>query len=148
MFRAMERHETGEARVIPIILRPTDWQNAPFSKLHALPKDSQPVTIWENQDNAFLDIAKGIRAAINELRRAAQPVPPLTLEVRSAAYTTQYRGTIIEIDIGNQNAKTHQVIECSLEVPSLGMTLEHTPRRSTGLRVCHGYLGFLFRSIQ
>ena len=28
--RAMERHEAGEARVIPIILRPCDWQRAPF----------------------------------------------------------------------------------------------------------------------
>jgi len=33
MKRAMERHEAGEARVIPIILKPVDWSSAPFSKL-------------------------------------------------------------------------------------------------------------------
>jgi hypothetical protein len=33
MERAMERHERGEARVIPIILRPIHWQGAPFGKL-------------------------------------------------------------------------------------------------------------------
>ncbi len=33
MQRAMERHEAGEARVIPIVLRPTDCQSAPFAKL-------------------------------------------------------------------------------------------------------------------
>src|SRR5206468_8856060 len=27
--RAMERHEAGEARVIPVILRSTDWQRTP-----------------------------------------------------------------------------------------------------------------------
>ena len=38
---AMDRHERGEARVIPIILRPVDnWKGAPFGKLQALPKDS------------------------------------------------------------------------------------------------------------
>src|SRR5713101_3903138 len=38
MKRAMERHEVGEARVIPVILRPVNWSGAPFGKLQALPK--------------------------------------------------------------------------------------------------------------
>jgi hypothetical protein len=66
--RAMERHEAGEARVIPIILRPVDWKSAPFGKLQALPTDAKPVTTWTNQDEAFLDVAQGIRAAVTELR--------------------------------------------------------------------------------
>ena len=33
------RHQRGEARVIPIILRACDWKRAPFAKLQALPKD-------------------------------------------------------------------------------------------------------------
>src|SRR5438876_11871174 len=37
MKRALERHERGEARVIPVILRPVYWQGAPFSKLQTLP---------------------------------------------------------------------------------------------------------------
>ena len=68
MKRAMERHECGAARVIPVILRPIDdWRNAPFSKLQALPKDARPVTTWPNQDEAFVDIARGIRAVAKEL---------------------------------------------------------------------------------
>ena len=46
----MQRHENGEARVIPIILREVDWSGAPFSKLQALPKDGKPVTNWDTQD--------------------------------------------------------------------------------------------------
>ena len=34
--RAIERHEEGTARVIPIILRPCDWHTAPFARLQAL----------------------------------------------------------------------------------------------------------------
>ena len=32
MQRAMERHGKGEARVIPVILHPCDWQKTPFGK--------------------------------------------------------------------------------------------------------------------
>ena len=65
--QAMERHEAGEARVIPVILRPVDWKGAPFGKLQALPKDAKPVTTWANRDEAFVDVARGIRAVVKEL---------------------------------------------------------------------------------
>jgi tetratricopeptide (TPR) repeat protein len=71
---AMERHEAGSAVVIPIILRPCDWEKSPFSKLNALPKNAKPVTKWTNRDDAFKDIAHGIRLVAEELkakRRAA-----------------------------------------------------------------------------
>jgi hypothetical protein len=61
--RAMERHEAGTARVIPVILRPVDWHTAPFGKLQALPRDGKAVTDWRNRDKAFADIARGIREA-------------------------------------------------------------------------------------
>src|SRR3954462_10521423 len=48
--RAMERHEAGTARAIPVILRPCDWHTAPFGKLQALPKDGRAVTEWSNRD--------------------------------------------------------------------------------------------------
>jgi hypothetical protein len=67
MARAMERHDSGEARVIPIILRPCDWHDAPFGKLQALPKNAQPITKWENVDEAFLNVAQGIRRVVKEL---------------------------------------------------------------------------------
>jgi len=69
--RAMERHEAEETRVIPIILRPCDWTRAPFAKLQALPKDVKPVTRWADRDEAFLDVATGIRKAAEEIRRVS-----------------------------------------------------------------------------
>ncbi len=67
LTRAMERHAAGEARVIPIILRPCDWQGAPFDQLQVLPTDGKPVTEWPNLDQAFLDIARGIRDVVDKL---------------------------------------------------------------------------------
>src|SRR6266480_4616968 len=60
MEQAIARHDANQARVIPIILRPVDWQGAPFEKIQALPTGGKPVTDWPNQDNAFLDIVRGI----------------------------------------------------------------------------------------
>lgn len=68
--RAMERHEAGEARVIPVILRPVDWEGAPFGKLQALPTEAKPVTSWANRDEAFVSVAQGIRASVKELATA------------------------------------------------------------------------------
>jgi len=67
MQRALARHEAGEARVIPVILRAVDWQGAPFAKLQALPTDGKPVMSWANRDEAFLNVAQGIRGAVEEI---------------------------------------------------------------------------------
>lgn len=71
MKRAMERHEHGEARVVPIILRPCDWQSAPFGKLKAIPTDGKPVTKHQTLDDAFLDVARAIRGLAQHLRPAS-----------------------------------------------------------------------------
>ena len=65
--RAVERHERGESWVIPVILRPCDWHGAPFAKLQALPKDAKPVTSWANRDEAWTDVARGIRRAVEAM---------------------------------------------------------------------------------
>lgn len=72
MMHALERHHAGEARVIPVILRPCDWHDAPFGKLLATPTDGRPVTLWPDRDQAFLEVAKSIKAAV----KALKPMPP------------------------------------------------------------------------
>lgn len=67
MTRALERHEREEACVIPVILRPVDWERAPFSHIQAVPKDGKAVTLWPNKDLALMDAAKSIRKAAEEL---------------------------------------------------------------------------------
>ncbi len=69
--RAMERHQAKDARVIPVILRPVDWRQCPFGKLVSLPKDGKPVSSWQDEDEALLNIATGIRSVAAELKIAA-----------------------------------------------------------------------------
>ena len=67
MQRALQRHENGDARVIPVLLRPVDWESAPFSKLQILPTDGTPVSNWRSLDDAFVNVARGIRKTVQEL---------------------------------------------------------------------------------
>ena len=66
MQQALQRHEDGLAHVIPLLLRPVDWEQAPFAHLQALPRDRKPVTTWMNHDLAFVDIVKGIRSVVEQ----------------------------------------------------------------------------------
>lgn len=86
---AMERHEKGEAVVIPVILRPCDWHPAPFGKLRATPNDAKPVTQWPDRDLAMLDVVKDIRKAAERFAksdgRSSSPGRDPTFVASSAA---------------------------------------------------------------
>ena len=68
MELAIKGHKSNKLKIIPIIIRPVDWCDTPFSKFQALPKDGKPVTSWENQDEAWLDITKGIRITAEDFQ--------------------------------------------------------------------------------
>jgi len=55
---SLERHERGEAVVVPVILRPCLWERTPISKLEALPAKAKPVIQWPSRDEAFTDVAQ------------------------------------------------------------------------------------------
>ena len=65
MQRALERHKSGEAKVIPVILRRCDWKGAPFGNLLATPLDGKPVTTFPDLDEGFLQVVTAVRQAIN-----------------------------------------------------------------------------------
>jgi hypothetical protein len=73
MQRALARHHAGEACVIPVIIRSVDWSSAPFATLQALPKDAKPVTKWDDPDEAWTDVARGLRRAAEERRKRRLP---------------------------------------------------------------------------
>lgn len=78
MARAMERQAEGTAQVIPVILRDCDWHAAPFGKLLAVPTDGRAITLWPNIDQAFTDVARQIRKAL-EGNTALIPSPVMAV---------------------------------------------------------------------
>jgi WD40 repeat protein len=101
MQQALERHHRGEAWVIPILFRPTFWNDLPIAHLHALPVTKQgeirAISLWENQDEAYVAIVAGIKRAIeardsghNEISPSSNPSPSATKKPISSPGTLHF----------------------------------------------------------
>ncbi|HLV99299.1 MAG TPA: toll/interleukin-1 receptor domain-containing protein [Ktedonobacterales bacterium] len=114
MARALERHEARTARVIPIVLRPVEWDTTPFHKLQALPAGAKAVTTWPNRDEAWVDVVRGIRRAIQSftqerLTRHATAAPaqrPASQPAASVSPTRQAAASVPDLarDVTNDPA--------------------------------------------
>ncbi|GAJ30312.1 MULTISPECIES: toll/interleukin-1 receptor domain-containing protein [Alphaproteobacteria] len=108
--RALERHESGEAIVVPIIVEPCDWKSSPLKQLKALPRDGQPVSEWTNQNNAFLDVVTELRRVVAREDRADEredaPAPP----VRASGSRYRVKREFDEIDRSDFRSKAFEVM--------------------------------------
>jgi len=69
---AMQRHAAGMATVVPIMIRAVNIESEdadafPFMKLQGLPTDMRPVTSWPNRDEAWTNVAKGLRVTVRTI---------------------------------------------------------------------------------
>jgi hypothetical protein len=75
--RALKKFQLGEAIIVPIILRECDWQIPELKQFKALPLDGRPVVSrhWHSVDEAFTDVASGLRKLIEgfPLQNAGRP---------------------------------------------------------------------------
>lgn len=95
MKLALERHQRGEARIIPVFIRPADWSKMPFAVLQGLPKGAKPISCWSTPDEAWLEVAQGIRSVTEEIGRelaapSASGKPPLPSEHASLMAGMRY----------------------------------------------------------
>lgn len=86
MERALERHNLGDARVVPIILEPCDWMATALGDLKALPKDGKPISEWPNENKAFSYVVQQLRRILDS--ENATP-PTRQREVTEQAVTPQ-----------------------------------------------------------
>lgn len=115
--RAIERHNdpNDNARVVPVIIRPADWQDTAFAKLQALPKGALPVSKWEDEDEAYLDIVNQLKKLIKEMRGIEEKpavvipdaIPKNTATISHASPVEEFRNLIGE-------GKTGKAIELML----------------------------------
>lgn len=64
---ALQRHDKGEARVVPVILRTCDWHDLPFGKLMATPEDGYPISKFTHLEDGFYQVAQAIKSILKEL---------------------------------------------------------------------------------
>ena len=68
MQKAMERCKKGQCKILPIIVRPCLWNITPLKDFLALPKDGKPLSTYENEDIAYLEIVEAINQEIDSFR--------------------------------------------------------------------------------
>lgn len=57
--------------ILPVVMRPCLWQNdIDITNIQVLPKDGKPLTVWEDQDSAYVNIAQGVTRVVERLRAA------------------------------------------------------------------------------
>lgn len=67
--QAIERHQAGEVRVIPVLVRPTaNLDETPLVPLQMLPRNKKPLSSSRNKDAAFAKVAEDIRTVIKDLQ--------------------------------------------------------------------------------
>ena len=81
MRSALQRHWEGLAHVLPVLVRPVDLIGAPFAELQSLPETGGSIATHPNEDEAWAEIAAGIRRIVTRLSSAgpveSPPVRPL-----------------------------------------------------------------------
>jgi hypothetical protein len=77
ILRAVDRHERGEARVIPILARKFFVSSEPFAKLQALPRNKKPIDNYPGgRDEVMTDITKEVTKLIYQIRGEPPPREP------------------------------------------------------------------------
>jgi len=64
--RAMERHEKGDAIVIPLLLRPCRWRSTALGRLQVLPRNEIPV-VQSDIDSIFFEVTNELAEVIKGL---------------------------------------------------------------------------------
>ena len=137
MNRALQRHDAGEARVIPVAVHPVDWEGAPFAKLQGLPKAMKPISQWQNSAEALADVAQGIRRVIKEMGKnedllsRGERAEAFAVE---AAYcpncksTSVYRYQAVDIEAAAQYYEGWRIHGSIVNCTQCGMSLQTTAR--------------------
>lgn len=74
---AIQRHQAGQAKIIPIIVRHCGWEDDPvLSQLQVLPMDGLPVVdkYWGDREAAYVNIIRGLRQTVLTLREERQQI--------------------------------------------------------------------------
>ncbi|ABY30319.1 toll/interleukin-1 receptor domain-containing protein [Methylorubrum extorquens] len=83
--RAMGRRANGTMRVVAVVLRPCDWKSTTAAGFKLLPEDGKEVTRWRSADDAFLNVAQGIRRVVADVRKTMAAAPPKPAPRKPAA---------------------------------------------------------------
>lgn len=67
---ALTKMKEGNARIVPIIVSSCLWEEvALFKDLQNLPPNTKPISTWQDEDEAWTEVARGIRSLAQQLHK-------------------------------------------------------------------------------
>ena len=62
--------ETGQ-KLVPIIIRPCEWMDFDNMREYlAVPRDGKPISLWDSEDEAWLDVSRSLKSVLEEARNS------------------------------------------------------------------------------
>lgn len=75
LTEAIRRHEEDGVRILPVLVKHVDLKNMPFGRFQGLPLNRRPISAWQDADEAWLEVAHGVRQAADDIYRARTTFP-------------------------------------------------------------------------
>lgn len=98
--RAKRKSAEEGQKLIPIILRPCSWKYFDNMKDHkALPRDGKPVSEWEDEDSAWLDVTEQIVSVLEEIRNTFKVKESFRNEISGVEFISQVHQDIVLDDL-------------------------------------------------
>jgi hypothetical protein len=73
LTEALRRHEEEGVRILPVHVKSVDFANLPLGRFQGLPLHVRPISAWADADEAWLEVARGVRQAAEEVHRGQVP---------------------------------------------------------------------------
>lgn len=116
--RAMNRRARGTMRVVAAVVRPCDWKSTRAAGFKLLPRDGRPVTRWRSADEAFLDIAEGIKGVVRSVRKEMMEPKPLAPKKAAEHAVPKVKVTARPLASKKAAAKPHKLPRAKRRRPS------------------------------
>ncbi len=65
--QSIKKYEKGEMLIVPIMIRPTDILDLDLKRFHLLPKNMKAISLWNDEDEAWLDVTKSLRYLLENI---------------------------------------------------------------------------------
>lgn len=127
--RSLERERKGRCRIVPIVVRETDWLDSPLAGFQALPRDAEAVASQADPGGAYADVVDGLREVCREIVDWANPyrrgqVGDWTLTEQT---TTIPDGPTVTVQVSTELVeKTDRAAAVRVEAAGAGQREEHT----------------------
>jgi len=96
MKQIVEKHLRNEIKIISVLVRHCLYEESFAGKLQILPKNGLPIQLWEQRDNAYLEIVKAVKIIVANLKLIR--VEKLLIQAKEQSKNKEYDNAILLLE--------------------------------------------------